>query len=60
MMMMRPFIRRIIYPFVVPHGQGLVEYALIIILVAILVIVMLAIFGDAVVGYMYSNIIANI
>jgi len=41
-----------------PRGQGLVEYAFIIILVAILVIVMLALFGSGV-GNMFSNIIAN-
>jgi pilus assembly protein Flp/PilA len=40
------------------RGQGLVEYAFIIILVAILVIVMLALFGAGV-GNMFSNIIAN-
>lgn len=41
-----------------PRGQGLVEYAFIIILVAILVIVMLALFGSGV-GNMFSNVIAN-
>jgi len=41
-----------------PRGQGLVEYAFIIILVAILVIVMLALFGSGV-GNMFSNIITN-
>jgi pilus assembly protein Flp/PilA len=41
-----------------PHGQGLVEYALVILLVGILVIVMLAIFGSGV-GNMFSNVIAN-
>ena len=41
-----------------PHGQGLVEYALVILLVGIIVIVMLAIFGSGV-GNMFSNVIAN-
>ncbi len=41
-----------------PHGQGLVEYALVILLVGILVIVMLALFGSGV-GNMFSNVIAN-
>lgn len=40
-------------------GQGLVEYALIFVLVALIVIVVLAILGPAV-GNMYSNIICNI
>jgi len=42
-----------------PRGQGLVEYALLIVLVAILVIVILAIFGSSV-GNMFSNIVSNI
>jgi pilus assembly protein Flp/PilA len=37
-------------------GQGIVEYALILILVSILVIVMIYIFGGGV-GNLYSNII---
>jgi pilus assembly protein Flp/PilA len=41
-----------------PHGQGLVEYALVILLVGILVIVMLALFGAGV-GNMFSNVISN-
>jgi pilus assembly protein Flp/PilA len=40
-------------------AQGLVEYALIIILVAVIVLVLLAIFGSGV-GNMFSNIISNI
>jgi pilus assembly protein Flp/PilA len=40
------------------RGQGLVEYAVIIVLVAIIVIVLLALFGASV-GNMFSNIIAN-
>jgi pilus assembly protein Flp/PilA len=53
------FIRsfRSLYSF--PHGQGLVEYALILVLVALIVIVVLALFGGAV-GNMYSNVIANL
>ena len=42
-----------------PDGQGLVEYALIIMLVGIVVVVVLAIYGTGV-GNMFSNIIANI
>jgi Flp pilus assembly pilin Flp len=37
-------------------GQGLLEYAFIIVLVVLVVIVMLTIFGPAV-GRMYSNVI---
>ena len=40
-------------------GQGLVEYALLILLVGIAVIVLLALFGTGV-GNMFSNIITNI
>ena len=40
-------------------GQGLVEYALILMLVALIVIVLVAIFGPAV-GNMFSNVVANI
>ena len=40
-------------------GQGLVEYALIMLLVAIIVIVVLALFGPAI-GNLYSTVILNI
>ena len=40
-------------------GQGLVEYALLIVLVAVAVIVVLALFGAGV-GNMFSNIVTNI
>jgi pilus assembly protein Flp/PilA len=40
-------------------GQGLVEYALLIVLVAIVVLIVIALFGSGV-GNMFSNIIANI
>ena len=39
-------------------GQGLLEYALIIILVAVVVMALLIIFGPAV-GNIFSNIIVN-
>lgn len=42
-----------------PPGQGLVEYALLILLVGIAVIVMLTLFGRGV-GNMFNNIIANV
>ncbi len=42
-----------------PRGQGLVEYAMIILLVGIAVIVVMALFGAGV-GNMFSNIVANI
>ncbi len=42
-----------------PQGQGLVEYALIILLVGLAVIVVMALFGTGV-GNMFSNVIANI
>ena len=41
-----------------PTGQGLVEYALIILLVGIAAIVLVALFGSGV-GNMFSNVIAN-
>lgn len=41
-----------------PRGQGLVEYAMIILLVGIAVIILLALFGTGV-GNMFSNIVAN-
>ncbi len=43
-----------------PHdtGQSLVEYALILVLVALAAIIVLAIFGNAI-GNLYSNTIAN-
>ncbi|OGO47534.1 MAG: hypothetical protein A2Z30_00615 [Chloroflexi bacterium RBG_16_64_43] len=40
------------------RAQGLLEYALILVLVAIVVVVILAVFGPAV-GNMYSNVIAQ-
>jgi pilus assembly protein Flp/PilA len=40
-------------------GQGLVEYALILVLVAIVVIVILAILGPAI-GQVFSNIIESL
>jgi pilus assembly protein Flp/PilA len=43
----------------VEPGQGLVEYALIIILIALVVIVILSVFGDQL-GATYSNIISSI
>jgi pilus assembly protein Flp/PilA len=42
-----------------PRGQGLVEYAMLIVLVAITVIVLLALFGSGI-GNMFSNIVSNI
>jgi pilus assembly protein Flp/PilA len=41
------------------RGQGLVEYALILVLVVLVVIVILSLFGPAV-GNMFSNIIAQL
>lgn len=41
-----------------PRGQGLVEYAMIILLVGLAVIVLVALFGTGV-GNMFSNVIAN-
>ena len=40
-------------------GQGLVEYALILVLVAIVVIVILAILGPTI-GNVFSNIVENL
>jgi pilus assembly protein Flp/PilA len=41
------------------QGQGLVEYALVLMLVAIVVIVVLALLGPAV-GNMFSNVVSGI
>jgi pilus assembly protein Flp/PilA len=41
------------------RGQGLAEYAFILVLIAIVVIVILSLFGEAV-GGMYSDIISQI
>jgi len=45
----------------VPHeeGQGLVEYALLLALITIVVIVVLALLGPAV-GNIFSNLVANV
>lgn len=40
-------------------GQGLVEYALILILVAVVVIVVLLLLGPAI-GNVFSNVVSNI
>ncbi len=41
------------------HGQGLVEYALLIILVGIVMVVLLAVLGPGV-GNMFSQIVSNL
>jgi Flp pilus assembly pilin Flp len=41
-----------------PRGQSLMEYALVLVLVSVAIIIMLALFGSGV-GNMFSNIIAN-
>lgn len=41
------------------HGQGLVEYALIMLLVAVIVIVILALLGPAV-GNLFSTVVPRI
>ncbi|MDR3576968.1 MAG: pilus assembly protein [Anaerolineaceae bacterium] len=41
------------------EGQGLVEYALILVLVAVVVIVILALLGP-VIGKVFSNIVATV
>lgn len=41
------------------HGQGLVEYAIILMLIALVVIILLATFGDLV-GNMYSDLVSQI
>ena len=41
------------------EGQGLVEYALILVLVAVVVIVILALLGPAV-GNIFSNLVSNL
>ena len=42
-----------------PRGQGLVEYALLIIMVGVVIVVVLNLLGPAV-GNLFSNIIMNI
>ena len=44
--------------FISEKGQGLMEYALVILLVGLIVIVLLALFGSGV-GNMFSNVISN-
>lgn len=41
------------------EGQGLVEYALILVLVAVIVIVILALLGPAI-GNIFSNLVHNL
>jgi Flp pilus assembly pilin Flp len=41
-------------------GQGLVEYALLIVLLAIAIIVALNFLADGITGALYNNIIANL
>jgi pilus assembly protein Flp/PilA len=41
------------------HGQGIVEYALILVFVALVVIVVLAFFGPAI-GNAFSNVYQNL
>jgi Flp pilus assembly pilin Flp len=41
-----------------PRGQGLVEYAMIVLLVGIAVLVIMALFGAGV-GNMFSSLVAN-
>lgn len=43
----------------IPRGQGLIEYAMIILLVGLAVIVIMALFGAGV-GNMFSSVIVNI
>ena len=43
----------------IEHGQGLIEYALIIVLVSIVAISILSLLGAAI-GNVFSNVIANI
>ncbi len=45
--------------FIGPRGQGLLEYGLVIVFIAIVVIVLLVVFGGSV-GNLFSNIIANV
>jgi pilus assembly protein Flp/PilA len=42
-----------------PSGQGMLEYAMIMALVAIVVVVVLALFGPAI-GDMFSNVVTNV
>lgn len=41
------------------NGQSLMEYSLLLVLVAVVVIFILAIFGNTAVTFLYSNIILN-
>ena len=42
-----------------PRGQGLVEYALIMVMVVLVVMIFLTILGPAI-GNMFSNIVSNL
>lgn len=46
-----------LYPY--SRGQGLIEYALLILLIGLVVLVLLAVFG-ADTGNMFSNVITNL
>ena len=46
------------HPDKLQRGQGLVEYALILVLVVLVVIIILSLFGESV-GSVFSNIIEN-
>ncbi len=40
-------------------GQGLLEYSLLLVMIAVVVIFILAIFGSTAVTFLYSNILLN-
>ncbi len=42
------------------RGQGLIEYGLLLALIAVVVIFILAVFGSTAVTFLYSNIVANL
>lgn len=48
-----------LFPSSLDRGQGLLEYSLVIALIAIIVIVVLALLGPAV-GNMFSNVVSGI
>jgi pilus assembly protein Flp/PilA len=53
------FIKEALMYYWIERGQGLVEYAMLILLVALILIILVAILGSGI-GNMYSNIVTSI
>jgi Flp pilus assembly pilin Flp len=42
------------------NGQGMLEYSLLLVMIAVVVIFILAVFGGTAVTFLYSNILLNL